>query len=60
MRYIDIERLRSDIESECIGAFLGGGFGAALVEAGDVKTASVEDLLEMAEKFGIDISKYIQ
>ena len=37
---IDVERLREDLENESLGAFWGGGFGGALVEAGDIRRAS--------------------
>ena len=33
---IDIDRLRDDMRDECLGAYFGGGFGAALIESFDV------------------------
>ncbi len=55
---IDIEKLRETLKQECYGAFFGGGYGGALIEAGDVERASPEDLIEMAERNGIDLMKY--
>ena len=44
--------------AECSGAFFGGGFGAALVEAGEARSASPEKLVEMAQRLGLDLSEY--
>ena len=30
---INIDRLRNGMREECLGAYFGGGFGAALIEA---------------------------
>lgn len=55
---IDMERLRKDLKEECMGAFFGGGFGAALIESFDVDRALPEELIEMAQRQGIDLRKY--
>lgn len=55
---IDIKRLRDDLESDNMGAFFGGGFGGALVEAFDIERMSDEKLVETAIQKGIDIRKY--
>lgn len=55
---IDVDRLRADMKSECLGAYFGGGFGAALVEASDISSASPEKLVNMALNSGVDIMKY--
>ena len=55
---IDVDKLREDMRSECLGAAFGGGFGGALVEAYDVEKASPEELVEMAVRLGMDLSKY--
>lgn len=34
---IDIDRLRDDMRDECLGAYFGGGFGAALTFFFDLK-----------------------
>ena len=52
---IDVDRLRDDMRDECLGAYFGGGFGAALIESFDVDRASSEELVEMAQNQGIDL-----
>lgn len=46
---IDVDRLRDDMRDECLGAYFGGGFGAALIESFDVDRATPEKLVEMAQ-----------
>ena len=55
---IDVDELRDDMRNECLGAFFGGGFGGALVESFDVDRASPEELVEMAQRQGIDLRRY--
>lgn len=55
---LDVEKLREDMKSDCLGAYFGGGFGAALIESFDVDKASPEDLVSMAQNKGIDLRKY--
>ena len=55
---IDIDKLRSDMHDKCMGAYLGGGFGGALIESFDVDNASPEELVRMAQQAGIDLYKY--
>lgn len=55
---IDIDALREDMKNDDLGAFFGGGFGGALVEASDIERASDEEVVRMAQEKGIDISKY--
>lgn len=55
---IDVDRLREDMESESLGAFFGGGFGGALMEASDIRRASDEELIKMAQRQGIDLDDY--
>ena len=55
---VDIDGLRKDLESYYMSGFIVTGFGAAFVEASDVKRASDEVLIEMAQKVGFDLSKY--
>ena len=56
---IDVERLRNDLENESLGAFFGGGFGGALIEASDIRRMSAEELIHTAERMGINVSDYI-
>ena len=39
---VNVEHLKADLKSECLGAYFGGGFGAALVSYSDVENASTE------------------
>ena len=55
---IDVDRLRDDMRDECLGAYFGGGFGAALIESFDVDSATPEKLVEMAQNQAIDLRKY--
>ena len=55
---IDVDRLRDDMRDECLGAYFGGGFGAALIESFDVYRATPEKLVEMAQSHGVDLRKY--
>ena len=55
---IDVDRLRDDMRDECLGAYFGGGFGAALIESFDVDRATPDKLVEMAQNQGIDLRKY--
>ena len=55
---IDAEKLRKDLKEACLGAFFGGGFGGALVEAADVERATPQELLKIAERMGVNLKKY--
>lgn len=55
---IDVDKLRNDMREECLGAYFGGGFGAALIESFDVDRAEPEQLVEMAQNQGIDLYRY--
>ncbi|MCR5034078.1 MAG: hypothetical protein K6B42_01495 [Clostridia bacterium] len=55
---IDVDKLRDDMLQEDLGAFFGGGFGGALMEAVDVERASDEELVEIAQRQGIDLRRY--
>ena len=55
---IDIDKLREDLKQECYGAYFGGGFGGALIESFDIKKASPEELIEIAQRNGFDLSDY--
>lgn len=57
---IDTERLRRDLEAECMGAFFGGGFGGAMAEASDIQRAGEAELLSIAQRMGVDISDYTE
>lgn len=54
---IDIEEL-DNLKEECYATYFVGGFGAALVEASVLDDASPEELVEMVQENGVDLSKY--
>ncbi len=56
---IDIEKLREDLKNDSLGAFFGGGFGGAAVEAAELKYASDEELLKTARDRNIDLRQYL-
>ena len=56
---IDVDALRKDLESYYMSGFVVTGFGAAFMDAVDVKNASEEELIEMAQKANFDLKKYI-
>ena len=62
---IDVDELREDMKQDCYGdlgdifsSFFGGGFGGALMEASDIESASPEELVRIAQRKGIDLSRY--
>ena len=55
---IDVDELREDLREECLGAYFGGGYGVALVEAVDVDNASPEELVQIALDKGFDLRRY--
>ena len=55
---IDIDELREDMRNEAYGAFYGGGFGGAMIDAFDIEGATDEELVEMALERGIDLGGY--
>lgn len=56
---IDIERLREDLRSEDLGAYFGGGFGGALMEAFDIDNATSDELVKIAQDKGVDLKRYV-
>lgn len=55
---IDVDELRNDLREDSLGAFFGGGFGGALVEAGEIERASAEELVELVQRRGIKLRDY--
>ncbi len=55
---IDIDKLRNDMLDESMGAFFAGGFGGGIIRALDIECASLEKLVDIALKQGIDLRKY--
>lgn len=56
--FFDFGDLRDDMMEEDLGGYFAGGYGGSLMEAAEVESASPEELLEMAEEQGYDLSKY--
>ena len=57
---IDFDRLRSDLADDSYGAFYGGGFGVALMEAFDIEAAAEDELIQLAEDKGLDLEDYCE
>lgn len=55
---IDVDKLRRDMKNDSLGAFYGGGFGGALMEAFDIESASPEKLVRTVQSRGIDLREY--
>ena len=53
MDELDEEALRERLMDEC-GTAMFGGFPAALLDVADIESASSDELLEMAERLGVD------
>ncbi len=56
---IDIERLREDLRNDDLGAYFGGGFGGALMEVFDIDSATLEELIKIAQDKGVDLRRYV-
>lgn len=57
MDELDEEALRERLMDEC-GTAMFGGFPAALLDVADIESASSDELLEMAERLGVDPEEY--
>lgn len=55
---IDLDALREALERDCCGAFYGGGFGGTMVLVTEVKEASPEKLIALAEELGVDLRQF--
>lgn len=55
---IDYEKLREDLKEESLGAFFGGGFGAAMSDMVDLEDADEEQLILIAGRYGLDLLEY--
>lgn len=55
---IDAERLRKDLINYFEGAFFAGGFGGALNETSEIKSADLDELIEIAEENNFDLEDY--
>ena len=57
MDEFDEEVLRERLMDEC-GTAMFGGFLAALLDVADIESASSDELLEIAERLGVDPEEY--
>ena len=57
---IDIERLRSDLINYFEGAYFVGGFGAALMDIGEIEHASDYKVVQIAINNNFDLNNYIK
>lgn len=57
MNEFDEEALRERLMDEC-GTAMFGGFPAALLDIADIESASRDELLEIAERLGVDPEEY--
>lgn len=54
---IDVDELRQDMLDEA-GTAMMGGFPAAMLDVSDIEDMAPEELLERAEREGIDLERY--
>ena len=55
---IDPEELRQDMLNDSRAAFYGGGFGGAMYESFEIERATPQELVEIAQRKGIDVTRY--
>ena len=55
---IDVKRLRSDMK-DYFGTALFNGFPMAVMDLSNIERLSDQELVEMAQKNGLDLRKYI-
>ncbi len=55
---INVDALRDAVKNECYAAAFGGGFGGALMESFDADHASPQELVEMAQRWGVDVLRF--
>ena len=54
---IDVDALRDYLLDYC-GTAMFSGFGAALLDVAEVESASAYELIRIAERFGVDVSRF--
>ncbi len=55
---IDVDALSDMMKNDDLGAFFGGGFGGAAMEAMDIAKASDDDVIKIAQDKGIDLTQF--
>lgn len=56
---IDYEKLRRDLK-DYYGTAMFAGFGATMMDLSKIENASYEELLRIADKEGLNLSKYVK
>ena len=46
--------------NDCRGAWYGGGFGGAMYASFEIERAEGQELVDLAERMGYDLTPYIQ
>lgn len=55
---IDVDALRDYLLDYC-GSAMFSGFPAAVIDVGRISSASGEELCEIAEELGVDLSRFV-
>lgn len=55
---IDVDRLRSDLVSECEAAYFVGGFGASIIDMDEIENATDEEVVTIALNNRVNLNKY--
>ena len=55
---IDVDRLRSDLISECEAAYFVGGFGGAIIDMDEIEYATDEEVVTLAINNRINLNNY--
>lgn len=56
---LDLESLRRDLKSYLEGSYFVMGFGAALIEAGEIDEMDAQELVLFATKNGFNLQDYV-
>lgn len=56
---LDVDSLRNDLISYFEGVFYIGGYGAAIIDITNVESASVNELIEIANRNNFNLNDYI-
>ncbi len=55
---IDIDRLRQDLEDDCLGIMFNIS-PAAVMELSEIENATDEEIIEIARRNGYDLTRYL-
>ena len=57
---LDLDQLKRDMLNDCRGAYYGGGYGGAMYASFEIERAEGQELVDLAERMGYDLTPYIQ